>query len=79
MVDIKKGGLARTLSDLDDDALARAAAVLGTKTKVDTVNSALRLVGAGSHDAEGRRRFDELVNLVGERLAEVDVRTETWR
>lgn len=70
--------MARTLLDLDDDALARAAAVLGTKSKVDTVNSALRMVGAGTRDVEGRRRFDELLNLVGDRLAEVDVRTEAW-
>lgn len=34
----------RTVIDVDDDALAAAAAVLGTRTKVETVNAALRLV-----------------------------------
>jgi len=31
--------------DVDEDALAAAAAVLGTKTKKDTINAALREVG----------------------------------
>lgn len=36
--------LATTQINLDDASLAEAANVLGTKTKVDTVNSALRAV-----------------------------------
>jgi len=36
--------MAKTLIDVDDDLLARAAAHLGTKTKKDTVNSALEAV-----------------------------------
>lgn len=71
--------MARTLLDLDDGALARAAAVLGTTSKVETVNTALRLVAQGSPDENGHRRFDDLLNLVGDRLAETDVRTEAWR
>lgn len=71
--------MARTLLDLDDDALARAAAVLGTKSKVDTVNVALRVIAAGSHDRGGRQRFDDLMNVLGDRLAETDVRAEAWR
>lgn len=71
--------MARTLLDLDDDALARAAAVLGTTTKVDTVNTALRLVSGGSPDETERSRFDDLLNLVGDRLAETDVRAQAWR
>jgi Arc/MetJ family transcription regulator len=35
-----------TQINLDDQTLAEAAKVLGTKTKVDTVNSALRAVVA---------------------------------
>lgn len=35
--------MARTLIDVDDDALAAAQAVLGTDTKVATVNAALRM------------------------------------
>lgn len=34
--------MARTVIDIDDEALAAAAAELGTTTKVDTVNAALR-------------------------------------
>lgn len=59
--------MARTLLDVDDDALARAAAVLGTTSKVETVNSALRLVAAGAAVDADRRRFDELLDLVGDR------------
>lgn len=71
--------MARTLVDLDDEALALAAAVLGTKSKVETVNSALRIVAAGAHDEARRRRFDDLLTLLGDRLAETDVRDEAWR
>jgi Arc/MetJ family transcription regulator len=34
--------MARTVIDLDAEALQEAAEVLGTRTKVDTVNTALR-------------------------------------
>jgi Arc/MetJ family transcription regulator len=34
--------MARTMIDIDDEALAEAAKVLGTTTKKDTVNTALR-------------------------------------
>jgi Arc/MetJ family transcription regulator len=71
--------VARTVIDVDDDALARAARVLGTSTKVDTVNQALRRVAdSGSQDAD-RGRFDELIDLLGDRLAETDVRAQAWR
>ena len=40
--------MARTVVDIDDVALAAAAAELGTKTKVDTVNRALAEVAARS-------------------------------
>jgi Arc/MetJ family transcription regulator len=36
----------KTMVDIDDEALAAAARVLGTVTKKDTVNAALRLAGA---------------------------------
>lgn len=38
--------MARTVIDIDDEALAAAAAELGTKTKVDTVNAALREIAS---------------------------------
>lgn len=37
--------MARTVIDIDDKALVKAQKELGTKTKVETVNAALRLVG----------------------------------
>lgn len=71
--------MARTVLDLDDDALARAAAVLNTRSKVETVNQALRLVAATAADASERARFDDLLDLVGARLADTDVRSQAWR
>lgn len=38
-------GYSKTPIELDDEALAIAAEVLGTKTKKETVNAALREVG----------------------------------
>ncbi|MEU4838790.1 type II toxin-antitoxin system VapB family antitoxin [Nocardia testacea] len=38
-------GSSKTPIEIDDEALAIAAEVLGTKTKKDTVNAALREVG----------------------------------
>lgn len=71
--------MSRTLIDVDDDALARAASVLGTTTKVDTVNRALQLVAARAGREAERDRFDGLLDLVGDRLAETDVRAAAWR
>jgi Arc/MetJ family transcription regulator len=71
--------MSRTLIDVDDDALARAASVLGTTTKVETVNRALRIVADAQDRQAARSRFDDLLDLVGDRLAETDVRAEAWR
>jgi Arc/MetJ family transcription regulator len=73
--------MSRTLIvvDVDDDALARAAAVLGTSTKVETVNRALQLVADRSGRQAEHDRFDDLLDLLGERLAETDVRAQAWR
>jgi Arc/MetJ family transcription regulator len=52
--------MTKILVDVDDDALAEASRLLGTHTKRDTVNTALR------ETAERLRRieaFDELVKL----------------
>ncbi|OXR45310.1 Antitoxin VapB21 [Nocardia africana] len=46
----------KTMIDLDDEALTLAAKELGTTTKKDTVNAALRFV------AERRRRVEEILN-----------------
>jgi Arc/MetJ family transcription regulator len=71
--------MSRTLIDVDDDALARAASVLGTSTKVETVNRALQLVAENAGQHAEHDRFDDLLDLVGDRLAETDVRAEAWR
>ncbi|MGQ0465770.1 MAG: type II toxin-antitoxin system VapB family antitoxin [Sporichthyaceae bacterium] len=71
--------MARTVIDIDDDALVRAAAILGTTTKVDTVNQALRAIAGSASADEDARRFDEFLDFIGERLAECDVRAEAWR
>jgi Arc/MetJ family transcription regulator len=71
--------MSRTLIDVDDDALARAASVLGTATKVETVNRALQLVAESADRRAERDRFEALLDLVGDRLAETDVRAEAWR
>jgi Arc/MetJ family transcription regulator len=62
----------RTVIDLDDEALADAAAELGTTTKVATVNEALRLAAA-------RRRTTAYLDLLAELDLEVGDRTQAWR
>ncbi|MGQ0625012.1 MAG: type II toxin-antitoxin system VapB family antitoxin [Sporichthyaceae bacterium] len=71
--------MARTVLDLDDAALARAAAILGTTTKVETVNRALRLVAESGRDDAARQRFRDLVLELSDQLAECDVRGQAWR
>jgi Arc/MetJ family transcription regulator len=71
--------LSRTLIDVDDDALGRAAVVLGTTTKVDTVNRALQLVAESAGRQAERDRFNHLIDEIGDALAETDVRAEAWR
>jgi Arc/MetJ family transcription regulator len=62
----------RTVIDLDDEALAEAAAELGAATKVATVNQALRLAAA-------RRRTAAYLDLLAELdMDEVD-RSQAWR
>jgi Arc/MetJ family transcription regulator len=67
------------LIDIDDGALARAAVVLGTSTKDETVNRALQLVAERASRETDRERFDELLDLIGDRLAETDARADAWR
>jgi Arc/MetJ family transcription regulator len=62
----------KTMIDVDDDALARAAAELGTATKKDTVNAALAFV------AERRRRIDAVLDApyalgIGPDISDADV------
>lgn len=53
--------MAKTLIDIDESVLAAAAAELGTTTKKDTVNEALRLVARRQQRA--RRILDEAAGL----------------
>ncbi|HEV2087036.1 MAG TPA: type II toxin-antitoxin system VapB family antitoxin [Cryptosporangiaceae bacterium] len=65
----------RTLIDLDDEALELAAAALGTSTKRDTVNTALRMVG----QREAFRRMRELVVSDPDWCGRLErVRDEAW-
>ncbi|WP_446224389.1 type II toxin-antitoxin system VapB family antitoxin [Nocardia sp. IBHARD005] len=53
--------MARTVVDLDDAALAEAARYLGTSTKKDTVNAALREIIDRRRRAEAIARMRALV------------------
>jgi Arc/MetJ family transcription regulator len=68
--------MSRTTIDIDDKRLAAAARELGTRSKVDTVNEALRFV------AERRRRaaaFDDPLVWGSPDLANEKVRAEARR
>ena len=54
--------MARTVVDIDDEALAAAAAVLGTSTKVDTVNRALAEIAARPHRLAALERLRTTVD-----------------
>lgn len=65
----------RTVIDIDDVALEAAKRVLGTSTKVETVNRALLEVA----NRERRLRFlVDLDRLAGD-LGDDDVMSEAWR
>ncbi|PRX64963.1 VapB protein of antitoxin of type II toxin-antitoxin system [Nonomuraea fuscirosea] len=53
--------MAKTLIDLDEEALAEAARVLGTSTKKDTVNAALREIVDRRSRAEAVARMRAMV------------------
>jgi Arc/MetJ family transcription regulator len=62
----------RTVIDLDNEALADAAAELGTTTKVATVNEALRLAAA-------RKRTAAYLDLLAELDLDGTDRGQAWR
>ncbi|MGQ0467166.1 MAG: type II toxin-antitoxin system VapB family antitoxin [Sporichthyaceae bacterium] len=68
--------MARTVIDIDDDALAEAMRELGTTTKVETVNRALRLVAGASSRAAAQQRIGEV--LAGTDLDDPDVMAGAW-
>ena len=68
----------KTMIDLDEDALQRAMRELGTATKRDTVNAALRFV------AERRQRLGEVLDDpyalgVGEDIGDPEVMRQARR
>lgn len=52
--------MTKVLIDVDDEALAEASALLGTKTKKDTVNVALRETARRLRRANALARLGEL-------------------
>jgi Arc/MetJ family transcription regulator len=65
--------ITRTLVDIDDRLLARAAAKLGTVTKKDTVNRALELAAADDDtDRQAQDRFRQFARRSAARMADVD-------
>lgn len=68
--------MAKTVIDLDDDALALAMAHYGTTVKREAVNRALR-EAAGRREAETADLAD-WIQEVGNRLAQVDLKA-AWR
>ncbi|MET9971444.1 type II toxin-antitoxin system VapB family antitoxin [Streptomyces sp. NPDC006356] len=62
--------MSRTVIDLDDEALDAAAKELGTSTKRDTINTALREVVARNRRL---RALHELQNLADEGALDVEL------
>lgn len=67
--------MTRTLVDIDDAALAAAAAELGTTTKVETVNRALAEIAARPK----RRAFLEELRDADDDLLDPEVMRGAWR
>ena len=68
--------MSTTQIDLDQGLLAKAGLILGTRTKKDTVNEALRRV---VQDEIRRRHLDELSGGALPDLADREVMDEAWR
>jgi Arc/MetJ family transcription regulator len=68
--------MSTTQIELDQQLLAKAAEVLGTKTKKDTVNEALRRV---VQDEIRRRHIAELASGALPDLADPEIMAAAWR
>lgn len=68
--------MSKTLVDIDDELLAKAQELLGTKTKKDTVNAALR---AAIQRASARELIDLYGRGVLDDLSNPDVMARAWR
>ncbi|MEM9036124.1 MAG: type II toxin-antitoxin system VapB family antitoxin [Actinomycetota bacterium] len=67
--------MTRTVIDVDDDNLAAAAEVLGTSTKVETVNRALAEVAA----RKARLAFLDDLDRAAADLSDDEVMQHAWR
>jgi Arc/MetJ family transcription regulator len=67
--------MTRTLIDIDDAALAAAAQELGTTTKVETVNRALKEIASRS----ARLALLEDLRASDDDLGDHDVMSAAWR
>jgi Arc/MetJ family transcription regulator len=63
--------MAKTLLDVDEDLLAEASTALGTSTKKDTVNEALRRAVEVSRERR-RRALEDLQRLADEGAFDFD-------
>ena len=68
--------MAKTLIDVDEESLAAAQEALGTQTKKDTVNAALRAVAAL---AARRRDLQRFVHGSLPDLEDVEVMRAAWQ
>jgi hypothetical protein len=73
--DIKEQSVARTVIDLDDVSLKAAAEVLGTRTKVETVNRALAEIAA----RRKRLAFLDDLDTAAADLGDPEVMQSAWR
>jgi Arc/MetJ family transcription regulator len=71
---IREDLMSRTVVDLDDEALSQASEELGTKSKVATVNAALRRVA----NQRAAARMLELLDETGADLSDEPLRG-AWR
>jgi Arc/MetJ family transcription regulator len=67
--------VARTLVDINEEALAAAAAELGTTTKVDTVNRALAEIAARPR----RLAALERLRTTADDLGDAEIMRGAWR
>lgn len=71
----EEDAVARTVVDIDDQALAAAATVLGTSTTVDTVNRALAEIASRPH----RLAALERLRTTADDLDDAQVMRGAWR
>lgn len=72
--------MSKTLIDVDDEALAEVAEMLGTATKKDTVNAALHKILADRRRAVALKRMIERSQQgVYEEMLNPERKIEAWR